>query len=64
MVSHENLYTTDVIQTEKVIIRNIYVCTYTCMCVTPIRKKEAMSLKESNRSMWKFGERERKREMT
>lgn len=37
---------------------------YTYMCVTPIRRKEAMNLKENNRGMWKFGERERKREMT
>lgn len=63
MVSPENIYTSDVIQTEKVIIRNIYVCTYTYMCVTSISKKEVMSLKESNRGMWKFGERERRREM-
>lgn len=60
MVSQENTYTLDIIQTEKIIIRNIYVCTYTHIYV----RKEAMNLKKSNRGMWKFGERERKREMT
>jgi hypothetical protein len=37
MVSPENIHTSDIIQTEQVIFRNIYVYTY--RCVTTITEK-------------------------
>lgn len=45
-VSPENIHMSNTIQTEPVILRNIYVCTYTYMYAITVSEKEVVNLKE------------------
>ena len=59
MVNPENIHTSNIIQTEQVIFRNIYVYTY--MCVMTINTKGSHEFeRQPNRSIGGFRERKKK----
>lgn len=61
IISPENMHTSKITQTEKVIHRNIHICAFTYMCVTINEKKEAIDLKDK-RGMQDTLEERKKRE--
>lgn len=60
----ENIYASNIIWTQQVLFKSIYVYTYTCMHVIIANEKEAINLKEVRRGIWKGVKRGNKRKKT
>lgn len=52
MASHENLYMSNIILTEEVLFRNIYVCTYIHVIIVNETVGHKFKREQSRRGLW------------